>query len=551
MSMGLELERLLPPPAGPVVLCILDGVGIGRPDDGNAVFVAKTPNLDRLLKGSTSRSLRAHGSAVGLPSEEDMGNSEVGHNAIGAGFVVEQGASLVQEGLASGAVFEGEVWAGLVRARCLHLMGLLSNGNVHSHVDHLHRLIEQAHIDGVQQLRVHVLTDGRDVPGRSALEFIRPLEVLLKGLSTNGRLYCIASGGGRMHMTMDRYEADWEMLSRGWACHVRGEGERFRSASQAVQCFYDRDPSINDQWLPGFVIAGEDGEAIGLIRDGDSVLFTHFRGDRAVEISRAFEGRPVGFDRGQAPEVFYAGMMQYDGDEQIPTHFLVDPPLISRTLSHYLLTAGHRILATSETQKFGHVTTFFNGNCSGYIDEGLERYLEIPSDVLPFETAPKMKAREITRSACDAIASGRFEHIRLNLANGDMVGHTGDFAATVLAMEVVDACVGALEKATVQAGGCLIVTADHGNAEEMFQLDRKAGVYKLNAQGAREISTSHSLNPVPFVLVDPQERWVLADLSDAGIASIGSTLIHLAGFAPPPEMLPSLLRTKEAQDGRG
>lgn len=541
----MRLERIHAAPVGPVVLCILDGVGLGRRDDGNAVFVAKTPNLDRLLQGQMSRTLCAHGSAVGLPSEQDMGNSEVGHNAMGAGFVVEQGASLVQAAITSGSAFSSNTWSRLIQGRCLHLIGLLSDGNVHSHVKHLHALITRAHADGVQQLRVHVLTDGRDVSGRSALGFLRPLEALLTELSTEGRLFCIASGGGRMHITMDRYGADWSMVERGWACHVRGEGERFSSASQAVQSFYDRDASLNDQYLPAFVVAGKDGEPVGLIGDGDSVLFTNFRGDRAIEISRAFEGRSVGFERGEAPDLYYAGMMQYDGDEKLPQNFLIAPPAIDRSLSHYLLNENQRIFATSETQKFGHVTYFFNGNRSGRIDETLERYQEIPSDVLPFETAPDMKAREITQTACDAIVSDRYDHIRLNLANGDMVGHTGDFRATVRAIEVVDACVGHLEKATIQAGGCLIVTADHGNAEEMFQLDRKAGVYKLDAQGCREVSTAHSLNPVPFVLVDPAKRWLLVPLPDAGIASIGSTLIHLAGFDPPSEMLPSLVQLKK------
>lgn len=541
----MRLERTHAAPAGPVVLCILDGVGLGRRDDGNAVFVAKTPNLDRLLQGQMSRTLRAHGSAVGLPSEQDMGNSEVGHNAMGAGFVVDQGASLVQSAIATGSAFSSETWSRLVQGRCFHLIGLLSDGNVHSHVKHLHALIARAHADGVEQLRVHILTDGRDVSSRSALDFLKPLEALLAELSTGGRLFCIASGGGRMHITMDRYEADWSMVERGWACHVRGEGERFSSASQAVQSFYDRDASLNDQYLPAFVIAGKDGEPVGLIQDGDTVLFTNFRGDRAIEISRAFEGRPVGFERGEIPDVYYAGMMQYDGDEKLPRDFLIAPPAIDRSLSHYLLSENQRIFATSETQKFGHVTYFFNGNRSGRIDETLERYQEIPSDVLPFETAPDMKAREITQAACEAIVSNQYDHIRLNLANGDMVGHTGDFLATVRAVEVVDACVGHLEKATIQAGGCLIVTADHGNAEEMFQLDRKAGVYKINAQGNREISTSHSINPVPFVLVDPAKRWSLLSAPDAGIASIGSTLIHLAGFDPPSEMLPSLVQLKK------
>ena len=541
----MDLERIHPAGPGPVVLCILDGVGIGPLDGGNAVHLAKTPNLDRLFHARPSCALMAHGTAVGLPSDSDIGNSEVGHNAIGAGCVVEQGASLVQAGLETGKAFTGPVWEGLIKGRCLHLIGLLSDGNVHSHVDHLHRLVRQAAKDGVQKLRVHVLTDGRDVSERSALTYLAPLEQLLEDCSADGdRDFAVASGGGRMLLTMDRYEADWGMVERGWACHVRGEGRQFKSATQAVATLYADHPELNDQWLPAFVVVDEAGEPVGQIEDGDSVLLTNFRGDRALEISRAFEGRSVGFERGEAPRVFYAGMMQYDGDEKIPRNYLISPPQIESTISHLLVGHSQRIFATSETQKFGHVTYFFNGNRSGYLDEGLEKYCEIPSDVIPFERAPEMKAREIAREACEAIVSNRYDHIRLNLANGDMVGHTGHLAATVRAMEVVDECVGLLEKATLQAGGTLVLTADHGNAEEMFQLDRKRGVYKSKKDGTLEVSTAHSINPVPLIVVDAQDRWSLADVANPGIAHLGPTLLHLAGFAPPPTMLPTLLKRR-------
>ncbi len=540
-----DIERIHPAGAGPVVLCILDGVGLGPLEAGNAVYLARTPNLDRLMRSRPSRGLPAHGPSVGLPSDTDIGNSEVGHNAIGAGCVVEQGASLVQSGLESGAAFQGEVWQNLVKGRCLHLIGLLSDGNVHSHQDHLHRLVRQAAQDGVRRLRVHVLTDGRDVSERSALSYLEPLEELLAECSQIvDRDYAVASGGGRMHLTMDSYEADWQMVARGWACHVQGEGRQFSSATEAVTRLYADHPDCNDQWLPAFVVVDDSGEPLGRIEDGDAVMFTNFRGDRALEISRAFEGRPVGFERGRTPDVYFAGMMQYDGDEHIPRNFLIAPPAIPTTVSHLLLGQSQRVFATSETQKFGHVTYFFNGNRSGYIDEGLETYSEIPSDVVPFERVPEMKAQEITREACDAIVCGRYDHVRLNLANGDMVGHTGDLKATIRAMEVVDACVGLLEKATLQAGGTLVLTADHGNAEEMFQRDRKKGVYKRRKDGQLEVSTAHSVNPVPCVVVDAADRWELVDLEGAGIANIGPTLLHLAGFSPPASMLPSLLRRR-------
>jgi len=506
----------------PVVLCILDGVGQGDQGPGDAVFHANTPNLDRLRAEHPHCLLRAHGTAVGLPSDKDMGNSEVGHNALGAGRIFDQGAKLVELAVKSRSAF-GETWQWLTQSGTLHLLGLLSDGKVHSHIDHLLALIRRAREDGVEHLRVHVLTDGRDVGARTALGYIAALEAELEGEED----YAIASGGGRMHITMDRYEADWDMVARGWACHVQGEGRPFPSASEAVRTLYEEDPEVNDQYLPAFVIEGVDG----LIRDGDGVLLFNFRGDRAIEISCAFEGRPVGFDRGEAPTTRFAGMMQYDGDLLIPRRYLVDPPNIDRTVGELLAQAGLGTFAISETQKYGHVTYFFNGNRSGFIDERLERYQEVPSDDLPFDQAPAMKAREITDAVVDAIAESRVDHIRLNLANGDMVGHTGKIPATRRAVEVVDGCVGRLAQAIRDHGGVLLVTADHGNADDMLQKD---GVTPR---------TSHSLNPVPFILVDPSARWRLRDLDRPGLANVAATVLILCGVEPPDDYLPALVES--------
>lgn len=525
---------------GPVVLCILDGVGIGRHDAGDAVSRAAMPTLRGLLARCPNRSLKAHGAAVGLPSEEDMGNSEVGHNALGAGRVYEQGASLVDAALASGAAF-GETWRWLTQTGTLHLIGLLSDGNVHSNVRHLHTILRRAAQDGVARVRVHVLTDGRDVEERSAPRYVAPLEALLAELSVNGRDYQIASGGGRMWITMDRYEADWPMVQRGWDCHVRGQGRPFPSASAAIDALYAEDPRRTDQWLPAFVITGPEGEPVGRVREGDGVLFFNFRGDRAIEISRAFEGRPCPIDREGGPHTRFVGMMQYDGDERLPARYLVEPPAIEGTVVEHLVAAGLRTFAVSETQKFGHVTYFFNGNRSGVLDERLERYVCVPSTHVPFDQAPEMSAAGITDAALAALAEGVFDHIRLNYANGDMVGHTGDLSATIRAMEVVDAELGRLAAGVEAAGGVLLVTADHGNADQMFQLDKKTGAPLLDAQGQPVPRTAHSLNPVPFVLVDPAQRWALADVPGAGLGHVGATLLTLLGLTPPPEYLPSLV----------
>ena len=533
--------------SGPVVLVILDGVGFGIEDEFNAVHMAAMPNFRRYLKTFPNRSLRAHGTAVGLPGDDDMGNSEVGHNALGAGRIFPQGAKLVNQALESGAIFTSQTWGWLtgvdLSGGTLHLLGLLSDGNVHSHIDHLFALIRRAHHDGVRKLRLHILLDGRDVPPRSAELYVEATEKLLAEINQGpARDYAIASGGGRMKITMDRYNADWEMVRRGWDCHVHGVGRPFPSASAAIRQLYAENTEVNDQTLPAFVVT-EGGQPVGRIHDGDGVLFFNFRGDRAIEISMAFEGRPVPFDRGQAPAVRFAGLMQYDGDEQVPRRYLVSPPEIDRTVGAYLAANGKRSFAVAETQKYGHVTYFFNGNCSGYLDPELEEYVCVPSRQIPFDQIPEMEAAKVADAAVTAIASGRFDHVRMNFANGDMVGHTGDFNATLRAMEAVDSALGRVIDATVAAGGVALVTADHGNADQMFQTDKKSGRYQLDAAGQRVVRTAHSLNPVPFVLIDPRQQWTLADLPEAGIASIGGTVLALCGLQPPADYDPILIRS--------
>ena len=525
----------LPRPSGPVVLCILDGVGLGAGGEDDAVALARTPTLDRWRETCPFLRLRAHGTAVGLPSDADMGNSEVGHNAIGAGRVYEQGASLVNQALRTGYLFRTEVWRHLVEAPTLHLLGLLSDGNVHSHVDHLHALIDAAARDGVRRLRVHVLTDGRDVSPRSALTWVRPLEERLAALPDAK----IASGGGRMRITMDRYEADWEMVKRGWDCHVHGVGRPFASASAAIETMYAEQPDVDDQNLPAFVIHDERGP-VGQIVDGDAVLLFNFRGDRAIEISRAFEDDHLStFDRGARPRVRFAGMMQYDGDLLVPRRFLVLPPQIDDTVGARLGAAGLRTFACAETQKFGHVTYFFNGNRSEPLP--LETWTEVKSDRRPFDEAPWMKAAEVTDAVLGALQG--FDHVRLNYANGDMVGHTGNLDATVIAVEAVDLQLARLEQAVLAAGGVLLVTADHGNADEMWQRDKR-GVQR-DARGRPLPKTSHTLAAVPFFVVDPRGLLgVRDDLDRPGIASVGSSVLQALGVEVPEGWAPGLLRRR-------
>ena len=532
---------------GPVLLVVMDGVGVGRRDEGDAVFLARTPTLERLSRIGTSMRLQAHGLAVGLPSDDDMGNSEVGHNALGAGRVFDQGAKRVQLAIEGGELFEGDEWKRLVATvkesgEPMHFIGLLSDGNVHSHIDHLFAMIRRCAEEDVDAVRVHALLDGRDVGQTSALEYIEPLETLLGEMREAGRDYRIASGGGRMVITMDRYEADWDMVSRGWDHHVKGEGRGFRSAEEAIKTLRDEDPGVIDQFLPPFVIQGEDGKPVGPIRDGAAVVFFNFRGDRAIEISRAFEEEDFsGFDIGARPKVAFAGMMQYDGDLHLPAHFLVTPPTIDRTLGEYLAKNDVTQWACSETQKYGHVTYFWNGNRSGKFDDARETYLEVPSDNVPFEQRPWMKAAEITDATISAIKTGTHKLLRINYANGDMVGHSGRLDAAVVAVECVDLMLARLLPVIEKAKGAIVVTADHGNSDEMFVLDKKKGVYKQEKDGAFSPSTSHSLNPVPCYIWAPGHSLTAAPIEHRGLANVAATSLQLLGLQAPEGYEPSLL----------
>ena len=545
-----------PTPQGPVVLLIMDGVGLGKYAEGDAVRSALKPHLDWLKNNVPACQLKAHGRAVGLPSDADMGNSEVGHNAIGCGRVFDQGAMLVNAALDSGAMFKGAVWqklSGHCRAHdgALHFIGLFSDGNVHSHLDHLKAMLGQAKKEGVRRARIHILLDGRDVGATSALDYVDAFEKFLAGLNADKSVdYCIASGGGRMVITMDRYNANWAMVQRGWDTHVRGKGPQFASARAAIEAHRQAQPGIIDQDLPPFVIV-RDGQPVGPIADGDSVIYFNFRGDRAIEISQAFEAEDCKqCDRAPRPRVEYAGMMQYDGDLKIPKQYLVAPPTINRTMGELLCRAGVRQLAISETQKFGHVTYFFNGNRTGKFDAKLEEYVEIPSDCLPFEQRPWMKAAEITDYVLGAIRANKFPFIRLNFPNGDMVGHTGDYQAAQIAVETVDLCLGRIMDALKEAKGILVVSADHGNADDMFEHDEKTGKLKTDpVSGKPRAKTSHSLNPVPCYIYDPSGKAGLtltADVSRGlGISSLAATCLVLLGFVPPRDYDASIVEIKK------
>lgn len=554
-------------PDGPVALIVLDGVGVAPDSEWNAFSLAQTPFIDSLREGHGPHGvtclyteLHASGLSVGLPEMTDMGNSEVGHNALGAGRVFEQGAKLVNTALSTGSFKDGEVWKWLLEPaqgeNTLHLLGLFSDGNVHAHVDHVYRLLEAAVEDGAKRIRIHALADGRDVSARSVLEYVGPLEKRLQGIRASGVDVLLASGGGRMTITMDRYEADWGMVDRGWQTHVLGESQnKFNTYSSAIETFYE-DPSATDQYLPGFVIISENGDPVGPVQDGDSVLLWNFRGDRATEISRAFEaaeGEFPHFDRVRVPKVRYAGIMEYDGDGGIPSKFLVSPPSISRTVPEYVVRNEMTRYSVSETQKYGHVTYFFNGNRAAMFDAGKELYTCIPSYLQRENTRPWMRCAEITDAAIKELDDFKPDLMVMNYPGGDMCGHCGVTNSARIGVECIDLSISRLVPEIVARGGVVIVTADHGNCEQMAELDKKTGLPKKGSEPEGwKAHVSHTTQKVPCYIVgkdvekysiDGSVRWGDNDECDsAGLVNIGATILNLLGLSEPEDYLPGILK---------
>jgi len=534
---------------GQVVTIVMDGIGLGKDSPANAVKAASTPTLDMLMSKYPFVTLKAHGTAVGLPSDDDMGNSEVGHNALGAGQIFSQGAKLVTESIETGKMYASKTWNELIdncknNNSTLHFIGLFSDGNVHSHIDHLKSMIEAAKRSGVKKVRVHILLDGRDVGETSALEYVIPFESFIAGLRSDSFDVKIASGGGRMKITMDRYEANWDMVRLGWETHVLGKGRYFASAEEAITTLRIETNAI-DQDLPPFVIA-ENGAPVGAVEDGDSVIFFNFRGDRAIEISKAFEEANFDkFDRVRYPKVMYAGMLEYDGDAHIPKKYLVNPPEIQNTIGEYMANTGITQGAISETQKYGHVTYFWNGNRSGKFNDELETYIEIPSDIVPFEQRPWMKCAEITDKLIEMIRSKKYKYIRVNFPNGDMVGHTGNFLATEVSVEALDLQLARILEVIDEVGAIAIITADHGNADEMYETD-KSGALKL-VGGKPKAKTSHTLNRVPFIIYDNvhSDNYTLKeDKGEFGLANVAATVVNLMGYEAPEMWCESMIEPK-------
>lgn len=529
---------------GPLINVVLDGWGVGDANETNAIYQANLPVMRSLTKSCPYTQLWTHGLHVGLPNEKDLGGSEVGHMTMGAGMIKEQGPTQIQKLILSGEFFENPVLKRITQ-NCLlhdtpiHLLGLLSNGNIHSHVDHTEALIRHAFQAGIRRCYLHALLDGRDVGVQSALDYTEPFEQLFSELKSQRSDidYAFGSGGGREAITMDR-DNNWGKVEAGWKIHVKGDSENyFPSIRNAIEHFRRLDPEIIDQDIPGFVISSN-GDAVAKIEDHHALIFTNFRGDRASEFSEAIllDDFPH-FERKERPKVLFAGMTQYDQDNEIPPDFLAGTPEVDDPFGKRILELGLKQFRLTETQKFAHVTFFYNGGYREPLDISMENYHLIASDkISSFAEKPGMKASEIAKKAVEFIRSGEYQFGLINFANADMVGHTGDLQAAIQAVENTDAALGNIIRAIEEVDGLLVITADHGNADQMLI---------TNKSGKLEKSTKHSLNPVPFLVYDPfyDGDYKLKEFGENfenNLSHVAATNFLLLGHTAPDDLAPSL-----------
>ena len=529
---------------GPLIHVVLDGWGVGAPDETNAIHQATLPIMDRLRQNFPYTELWTHGKYVGLPSENDLGGSEVGHMTMGAGIIKQQGPTLIRKLIQSGDFFKIPALSKIIK-NCLnhntplHLLGLLSDGNIHSHLDHMQAIVRHAFHAGIRCCYVHALLDGRDVGVQSALTYTEPFEKLFAELKEQRAEidYAFASGGGREAITMDR-DNNWEKVETGWNIHVEGKSENsFPCIKEAIEYFRIKSPGIIDQDIPGFVIV-RNGKAIAPIEDNHGLIFTNFRGDRAIEFSRAILADDFPhFERPVRPQVMFAGMTQYDQDNEIPPEYLVGTPEVDDPFGKRILELGLKQFRLTETQKYPHVTFFYNGGYREPLDSSMENYHLIASDkIQSFASQPAMKAGEIRNKAVEFIRSGEYQYGLINFANADMVGHTGDFQAAVHAVETIDAALDSIVSVIDEMKGLLVITADHGNADQM-QIQ--------NSNGTMEINTKHSLNPVPFVIFDPLYKgdYYLKPFGfdfNNNLSNVAATNFILLGQSVPDDLAPPL-----------
>ncbi|MEW6621912.1 MAG: 2,3-bisphosphoglycerate-independent phosphoglycerate mutase [Bacillota bacterium] len=500
----------------PVVLSILDGWGISTKEYGNAILKANTPNMDKYFKQYPNTLLIASGEAVGLP-EGQMGNSEVGHLNIGAGRIVYQDLTRISKAVKDGSFFANPVLQRALencmgpQGKSLHLMGLVSDGGVHSHMDHIFALVEMAKQKNIKKLFLHCFLDGRDVPPKSAVTYIKMLEAKLAGKNIGK----ISTVSGRYY-PMDR-DKRWDRVEKGYRAMVAGDGEKAASAVEAVENSYAA--GITDEFVLPTVIY-EDGKPVGVVQKGDSIIFFNFRGDRARQITRAFVDEK--FEHFERPggwlHPHYVCMTEYDETIHAPVAF--PPEKLENTLGDVLAAEGLKQLRIAETEKYAHVTFFFNGGVEKE-NPGETRILIPSSKVATYDLQPQMKAYEITDTLIEKINEGQQDVIIVNYANPDMVGHTGVFEAAVQALEVVDECIGKVVEAVLEKQGVILITADHGNADEMIE------------EGGSP-QTAHTSNLVPLIAVGLPEGKQL--ISGGSLRDLAPTILELLEIEKPEEM---------------
>ena len=501
----------------PTVLMILDGYGLNENKEANAVAEAKTPVMDKLMKEYPFVKGNASGMAVGLP-EGQMGNSEVGHTNIGAGRVVYQPLTRITKAFEDGDAEKNPALKGAMdnaKGKALHLIGLVSPGGVHSHSEHLYHLLQMAKNNGVENVYVHALLDGRDVPPSSAVEYLNELEDKMKEIGVGK----IASVMGRFY-AMDR-DNIWDRVEKAYAAIVYGEGIQADNAVEAVKASYETVDEDGKHLTDEFVLPTVIGGSEGRVKADDSVIFFNFRPDRAREITRTFVDPDFdGFERKNGFfKLYYVCMTQYDA-EMPNVEVAFGPETLVNTFGEYISKHGMTQLRIAETQKYAHVTFFFNGGEEKQY-EGEDRILVASPKISTFDLMPEMSAPEVSEKLNAAVRSGKYDAIIVNFANCDMVGHTGIIPAAIKAVETVDACVGSLAKAVIEMNGNLFITADHGNADKM-----------LDENG--EPFTAHTTNPVPFVAVNCGEG---VELRDGGkLCDIAPTMLQMLGLDKPAEM---------------
>ena len=503
------------------MLMILDGFGDNSNKDGNAVEIAKTPNIDKLMKKCPRTEIHTSGLAVGLP-EGQMGNSEVGHTNIGAGRIVYQELTRITKSIEDGDFFRNTELVEAIE-NCkknnskLHIMGLLSDGGVHSHMRHLFAMLELAKRKGLDDVYVHCFLDGRDTPPASAESYIIKLEEKMK----EKEIGKIASICGRFY-AMDR-DKRWQRIEKAYNALVNGEGEKASTAVIAIESSYQKE--VFDEFVEPTVICNGD-TPIATIEENDSVVFFNFRPDRAREITRVIVDPEFNEFETKKMKLHFVCFTQYD--ETMPNvKVAFKPTTLKNTLGEYLSDNGYTQLRIAETEKYAHVTFFFNGGEEKQY-QGEDRILVPSPKVETYDLKPEMSAYEVTDKVCEAIQSEKYDCIILNYANPDMVGHTGSLEAAVKAIETIDECVGKVVKRIEEKEGVLLITADHGNAEQM--IDYKTG----------EPHTAHTTNPVPLVLVGMEN----VTLKEGKLADLAPTILDIMGLAKPEEMTGESLLVK-------